>query len=157
MMAMLAPVLPAYGYVPPMLSTPVQPRIEPIAMMARSAPARKKTVAKTAAKKAAPSGRQGLFAGSVAPTKAPKATKRSVSTKSVGTTYIDVTGAEYVEYATSLEKYDEIGVLPPLGRWDPLKIREQVCAATLRPPCWVSALLGSPPHARAPPPPPPPL
>merc|ERR1719199_1711044 len=84
-------------------------------MMARSAPARKKTVAKTAAKKAAPSGRQGLFAGSVAPTKAPKATKRSVSTKSVGTTYIDVTGAEYVEYATSLEKYDEIGVLPPLG------------------------------------------
>ena len=39
--------------------------------------------------------------------------------------FIDVTGKEYVEVDTFVPQYDEIGVLPPLGRWDPLQIREQ--------------------------------
>ena len=41
-------------------------------------------------------------------------------------TYIDVTGKSYVEVDTFVPKFDEVGVLPPLGRWDPLQIREQV-------------------------------
>jgi len=41
--------------------------------------------------------------------------------------YIDVaTGKEYVETSSAVSaQFDEIGVLPPIGRWDPLKIREQ--------------------------------
>merc|ERR1712060_935279 len=51
--------------------------------------------------------------------------KRGVSTKSVGSSFLDVTGKAYVEVDASIPAYDEIGVLPPLGRWDPLQIREQ--------------------------------
>jgi len=51
--------------------------------------------------------------------------KRGVSSKSSGSFFIDVTGKEYVEVDTFIPQYDEIGVLPPLGRWDPLQIREQ--------------------------------
>ena len=42
-------------------------------------------------------------------------------------TYIDVCPRTkaYVDVDTFIPKYDEIGVLPPLGRWDPLQIREQ--------------------------------
>jgi len=39
-------------------------------------------------------------------------------------TYVDVTGREYQEVELA-QTFDEIGVLPPIGRWDPLKIREQ--------------------------------
>merc|ERR1719224_161118 len=51
--------------------------------------------------------------------------KRGVSTKATRSLFIDVTGKEYVEVDSSIPAYDEIGVLPPLGRWDPLQIREQ--------------------------------
>jgi light-harvesting complex I chlorophyll a/b binding protein 1 len=59
-----------------------------------------------------------------APT-AVKGTKRTVSSKSTAQTYIDVTGNAYTEVNTFVPQFDEIGVLPPLGRWDPLQIREQ--------------------------------
>ena len=45
--------------------------------------------------------------------------------KKTGPTFIDVTGKSYNEVNTFVPQYDEIGVLPPLGRWDPLQIREQ--------------------------------
>jgi len=59
--------------------------------------------------------------------KAPAAVKgkRSVSTKKTSQTYVDVTGAAYTEVSAFQPQYDEIGVMPPLGRWDPLQIREQ--------------------------------
>ena len=52
--------------------------------------------------------------------------KAAVSATGRSSTFIDVTGRPYVEVDTFVPKYDEIGVLPPLGRWDPLQIREQV-------------------------------
>jgi len=64
-----------------------------------------------------------LGAGKAASTKATG--KRGISTKRSASTFIDVTGKEYVEVDTFVPQYDEIGVLPPLGRWDPLQIREQ--------------------------------
>ena len=51
--------------------------------------------------------------------------KAAVSATGRSSTFIDVTGRPYVEVDTFVPKYDEIGVLPPLGRWDPLQIREQ--------------------------------
>jgi len=51
--------------------------------------------------------------------------KAAISTKKTGSTFIDVTGNTYQEVSTFVPQYDEIGVLPPIGRWDPLKIREQ--------------------------------
>jgi len=51
--------------------------------------------------------------------------KRGVSSKITGSTFLDVSGKAYVEVDSFMPQYDEIGVLPPLGRWDPLKIREQ--------------------------------
>merc|ERR1719198_1567017 len=82
-----------------------------------------------AAKKAAPvkAGKvksQGLFSSGVATAKAPKS-KRSISTSKVSQQYIDVTGAAYTEVSSFAPKFDEVGVPPPLGRWDPLQIREQ--------------------------------
>merc|ERR1719238_730938 len=75
--------------------------------------------------KAAPATKtQGLFSSGTATAKAPK-TKRAVSTTRQSQTYIDVTGAAYQEVSTFVPQYDEVGVLPPLGRWDPLQIREQ--------------------------------
>merc|ERR1719478_1858767 len=91
---------------------------------ARAAP--KKKVAK-AATKAAPkkAGKnQGLFSSGVATKAAPKS-KRSISTAKTAQTYIDVTGNAYVDVNPFVPKFDEVGVLPPLGRWDPLQIREQ--------------------------------
>jgi len=56
---------------------------------------------------------------------APAAPKKKITTlKTIGT-YIDVTGKEYQEANVFIPQFDEIGVLPPIGRWDPLKIREQ--------------------------------
>ena len=49
----------------------------------------------------------------------------SLKKKTTGPTFIDVTGKSYNEVNTFVPQYDEIGVLPPLGRWDPLQIREQ--------------------------------
>jgi light-harvesting complex I chlorophyll a/b binding protein 1 len=49
-------------------------------------------------------------------------TKKEIQTKS---TFIDVSGRAYQEVNTFVPQYDEVGVLPPLGRWDPLQIREQ--------------------------------
>jgi len=75
-----------------------------------------------------------MFVGKAAKKKAPVKKKvakkgglgkRGVSTKATGSLFIDVTGREYVEVDKSIPAYDEIGVLPPLGRWDPLQIREQ--------------------------------
>jgi len=71
----------------------------------------KKSAPKTAAKKTA---KKGAGIG-----------KKGISTKSFGSTFIDVTGKEYVEVDTFVPQFDEVGVLPPLGRWDPLQIREQ--------------------------------
>jgi len=51
--------------------------------------------------------------------------KVAVSAVGRGSSFVDVTGNAYVEVDTFVPKYDEIGVLPPLGRWDPLQIREQ--------------------------------
>ena len=76
--------------------------------------------------KAAPAKSQGLFSSGTATAKAPK-TKRAVSTTRQSQTYIDVTGKAYEEASLFTPQYDEVGVLPPLGRWDPLQIREQVC------------------------------
>jgi len=74
--------------------------------------------------KKAPVVAKGLFSSGAAP-KASRASKRAVSTKKSSQTYIDVTGNAYQEVSTFVPQYDEIGVLPPLGRWDPLQIREQ--------------------------------
>merc|ERR1719261_759810 len=93
---------------------------------ARGAPP-KKVVKKAPVKKAgkaAPAKSQGLFSSGTATAKAPK-TKRAVSTPRQSQTYIDVTGAAYEEASLFVPQYDEVGVLPPLGRWDPLQIREQ--------------------------------
>jgi len=59
--------------------------------------------------------------------KKPKAakSKAAISTSSKTSTFLDVKGGAYKEINTFSPKYDEIGVLPPLGRWDPLQIREQ--------------------------------
>jgi len=54
-----------------------------------------------------------------------KKNKAGISTKKFGSTFVDVTGATYQEVSTFVPQYDEVGVLPPLGRWDPLQIREQ--------------------------------
>ena len=81
--------------------------------------------AKRGAAKAAPAKSQGLFSSGTATAKAPK-TKRAVSTNRQSQTYIDVTGQAYEEASLFVPQYDEVGVLPPLGRWDPLQIREQV-------------------------------
>jgi len=51
--------------------------------------------------------------------------KKAISSKSTGSTFLDVTGNAYVEVDTFVPQFDEIGVLPPIGRWDPLAIREQ--------------------------------
>jgi len=51
--------------------------------------------------------------------------KAAVSATGRSSQFVDVTGRPYVEVDTFVPKYDEIGVLPPLGRWDPLQIREQ--------------------------------
>jgi len=50
---------------------------------------------------------------------------RSSSATGRTSSFVDVTGRPYVEVDTFVPKYDEIGVMPPLGRWDPLQIREQ--------------------------------
>ena len=39
--------------------------------------------------------------------------------------FIDVDRAKYQEVDSFVARFDEIGVLPPIGRWDPLQIREQ--------------------------------
>jgi len=89
------------------------------------APPKKKVVAKKApAKKSAGPGKsQGLFSSGAAPTKAK--TKLAISSKPTVQTFIDVSGQEYQEVSTFVPQFDEIGVLPPIGRWDPLRIREQ--------------------------------
>jgi len=69
-------------------------------------------------------GAAGLVKTGKAPT-ALKGTKKGISSKRTAQTYVDVTGAAYQEANVFIPKYDEIGVLPPLGRWDPLQIREQ--------------------------------
>mmetsp|Transcript_14567 Transcript_14567/g.43610 ORF Transcript_14567/g.43610 Transcript_14567/m.43610 type:complete len:260 (-) Transcript_14567:261-1040(-) len=64
--------------------------------------------------------------------KAAKAAKRGggkdyakISTRRTAGSFVDVTGKPYVEIDTFVPQFDEIGVLPPIGRWDPLQIREQ--------------------------------
>jgi len=64
-----------------------------------------------------------LLSSGKAPAKAKSA--RSISTKSTRSSFIDVSGNAYQEVDVFVPKFDEIGVLPPLGRWDPLQIREQ--------------------------------
>merc|ERR1711881_371850 len=51
--------------------------------------------------------------------------KKAFSTSRTGSSFIDVTGNPYTEVSTFVPQFDEVGVLPPLGRWDPLQIREQ--------------------------------
>jgi len=90
---------------------------------ARAAPKKKVAPKKAPAGKKGPGKAQGLFSGGVAPAKGK--TKLAVSSKPTVQTYIDVSGREYQEVSTFVPQFDEIGVLPPIGRWDPLKIREQ--------------------------------
>jgi len=66
--------------------------------------------------------------GTLATGKKPAALKNSlkgVSTARSAQSFVDVTGNAYQEVDTFVPQYDEIGVLPPIGRWDPLQIREQ--------------------------------
>ena len=66
--------------------------------------------------------------GTIATGKKPAALKNSlkgVSTARSAQSFVDVTGNAYQEVDTFVPQYDEIGVLPPIGRWDPLQIREQ--------------------------------
>jgi len=58
-----------------------------------------------------------------APTKVKS--RKAFSTSRSGSTFIDVTGKAYQDVSTAVPQFDEVGVLPPLGRWDPLQIREQ--------------------------------
>jgi light-harvesting complex I chlorophyll a/b binding protein 1 len=51
--------------------------------------------------------------------------KSGISTKVNAATFLDVSGNTYQEVDTFVPQFDEVGVLPPIGRWDPLKIREQ--------------------------------
>jgi light-harvesting complex I chlorophyll a/b binding protein 1 len=90
-----------------------------------AARAPKKAPAKKAPAKKAVAKNQGLFSSGTAVKKAPKASKRSISTSASTFQYIDVTGGAYDQVDTFIPKFDEVGVLPPLGRWDPLQIREQ--------------------------------
>merc|ERR1719316_1779033 len=71
---------------------------------------------KKAAPKAAP--KAGLK-------KSPANSKAAVSATGRTSSFLDVSGNAYVEVDTFTPQFDEIGVLPPLGRWDPLQIREQ--------------------------------
>merc|ERR1719499_1252489 len=57
--------------------------------------------------------------------KGPSVSKVATSATGRGSSFIDVSGREYVEADVFVPQYDEVGVLPPLGRWDPLQIREQ--------------------------------
>tara|TARA_B110001452_G_scaffold41742_1_gene32057 strand:+ start:169 stop:963 length:795 start_codon:yes stop_codon:yes gene_type:complete len=68
-----------------------------------------------------------MFGGGkkAAPKKSPANSKVAVSAVGRGSSFIDVSGREYVEADVFVPQYDEVGVLPPLGRWDPLQIREQ--------------------------------
>ena len=65
----------------------------------------------------------GLIKTGKAPTKVKS--NRAVSSAKSAQTYVDVSGKPYQEVSTFVPQYDEVGVLPPLGRWDPLQIREQ--------------------------------
>jgi len=65
--------------------------------------------------------------------------KKAISTKKTGSSFIDVTGRSYQEVSTFVPQYDEVGVLPPLGRWDPLQIREQGPSATVALSRWRSS------------------
>ena len=58
-------------------------------------------------------------------TKSAANSKAASSATGRTSSFVDVTGKAYVEVDTFVPKYDEIGVMPPLGRWDPLQIREQ--------------------------------
>merc|ERR1719456_926588 len=53
--------------------------------------------------------------------------KKAISTARTGSSFIDVSGTAYNDISARnlAPKFDEVGVLPPLGRWDPLQIREQ--------------------------------
>jgi len=108
-----APVMP--------MVQPAVARISDVSMFTGGAA--KKVAKKVVKKGAAPKARGGLFSSGTAPVKSK--TKAAVSSKAKGTSYIDVTGRAYQEVDVFVPQYDEIGVLPPLGRWDPLQIREQ--------------------------------
>jgi len=66
---------------------------------------------------------QTAFKTGKAPTKVKS--RKAFSTSRTGSSSIDVTGKAYQDVSTFAPKFDEVGVLPPLGRWDPLQIREQ--------------------------------
>lgn len=81
----------------------------------KRAPARKKASTTVAPPSFFSTGKQTVAAKS----------KRASSTSKQGSSFVDVSGGKYVETDTFVPRFDEIGVLPPIGRWDPLKIREQ--------------------------------
>ena len=70
-------------------------------------------------------GKKPPVGGKKAPAFKKSVPRAAISKKKTGPTFIDVTGKSYNEVNTFVPQYDEIGVLPPLGRWDPLQIREQ--------------------------------
>jgi len=105
-----------------MPAAPVQARFSDATMFTGGAA--RKVAKKTVGKKGpAPKSGGGLFSSGKAPAKAK--TKLAVSSNKQSQTFIDVTGKAYQEVDVFIPQYDEIGVLPPLGRWDPLQIREQ--------------------------------
>merc|ERR1719253_2378733 len=95
-------------------STQQLARATDVTMMARAPPPKK---GKTAVK------------GKVKPTATGKLTSAKAGGKSARKTptfYVDVgTESAYTAAGNTVAKFDEIGVLPPIGRWDPLQIRAQ--------------------------------
>jgi len=105
----------------PVQQAPATVRMPEVSMYTGGAA--RKPVRKAPAKKGGAVASKGLFSGGKAPSKGK--TKLAVSSAPTKRTYIDVTGNEYQEVSSFTPQFDEVGVLPPLGRWDPLKIREQ--------------------------------
>jgi light-harvesting complex I chlorophyll a/b binding protein 1 len=80
---------------------------------------------KSAPKKKAAPKKVALKKKAKAAPKKKAGSKVGISTKITGSTFLDVSGNPYQEVDTFVPQFDEIGVLPPIGRWDPLQIREQ--------------------------------
>jgi hypothetical protein len=110
-----SPVAPVFNPVGPVLASSRVADVSMFQGLRRAAPK-----AKTAAPKGKTAAAKAKTATKVVPKakgKAPAAPKRSM--------FLDVSGKPYKEVDTFIPAFDEIGVVPPIGRWDPLQIREQ--------------------------------
>jgi len=128
MLALSTIAVPAFNAPLTTLQQPTAVRVSPkVAMFTGGARAPAKKPVKKVAKKVPAtkvSSGGGLFSTGLAVSSKAK-TKLAVSSKPTSQTFIDVTGQAYQDVGGFSPQYDEVGVLPPLGRWDPLQIREQ--------------------------------